>query len=160
MKLEYIEHFLVQTVDFETTVRWYTDVLGLTAGYTPNFGFPVQWMYIGERDVVHITHGGSKITENRKTYLGHQSDAVSGSGVIDHIGFRTTGLRDFMKHLEQRGIEFRQRQVNAQGLYQLFLFDPNGVKVELNFALEESVGITAPVTASTFSFQDLSKAQT
>jgi phenolic acid decarboxylase len=40
--------------------------------------------------------------------------------------------------------------VSDQGLYQLFLFDPNGVKVELNFAHEEAIlhGIIAPVKAS------------
>jgi phenolic acid decarboxylase len=40
--------------------------------------------------------------------------------------------------------------VSDQGLYQLFLFDPNGVKVELNFANDEAIrhGINAPVKAS------------
>lgn len=153
MKLEYIEHYLVQTVDFEGTVRWYTEVLGLTPGFTPNFGFPVQWMYIGDRDVVHITHGGDKVTQNRKNYLGQQSQAIRDSGVIDHVAFRSSGLRQFLAHLAKSGTEFQQRQVNAQGLYQLFLFDPNGVKVELNFALEEAQGIAAPVMASGFAFQ-------
>jgi len=43
--------------------------------------------------------------------------------------------------------------VSDQGLYQLFLFDPNGVKVELNFANDEAIrhGIKAfGVSAATF----------
>ena len=41
-----------------------------------------------------------------------------------------------------------RRQVSDQGLYQLFLFDPNGIKVELNFANAEARGIRAELTAS------------
>ena len=61
-------------------------------------------------------------------------------GVIDHIGFRTTGLHEMISHLEKNNIEFKERQVDDQGLYQLFLFDPNGVKIELNFANAEAKG--------------------
>ena len=38
------------------------------------------------------------------------------------------------------GVAFKERQVDAQGLYQLFLIDPNGVKVELNFDAVEAKG--------------------
>jgi hypothetical protein len=70
------------------TVDWCERVLQLRWGPTPNVGFPVQWMYIEDRDVPHITHGGAKVTDNRKAYLGQQSQAVGGSGVA----FRCSGL--------------------------------------------------------------------
>ena len=57
MPLTYLEHFLIQTTDFEATCDWYERVLGLERGYTPDFKFPVQWMYLGERDVGEITSG-------------------------------------------------------------------------------------------------------
>ncbi len=148
MPLAYLEHFLVQTADVEKTCDWYERVLGLTRGYTPDFKFPVQWMYIGDRDVLHVTQGGANTSENRKRYLGQQSEALEGSGVIDHIAFRCTGLREMIEHLREQKIEFRQRMVNAQGLYQLFLMDPNGVKIELNFSNEEAKGITPELMAS------------
>jgi catechol 2,3-dioxygenase-like lactoylglutathione lyase family enzyme len=153
MPLAYIEHFLVQTERFEETVRWYEEVLGMESGPTPNFGFPVQWMYIAGRDVLHVTHGGKGVTDNRKRYLGQQSDAAQGTGVIDHVAFRCEGLRKTMAHLGERGVEFRQRQVNDQGLYQLFLFDPNGVKIELNFDAAEAQGLVPEVSAAGFTFQ-------
>ena len=67
-------------------------------------------------------------------------DVSTGTGVIDHIGFRTTGLQEMIDHLKKHNIEFKERQVDDQGLYQLFLFDPNGVKIELNFANAEAKG--------------------
>ncbi|AWQ07087.1 VOC family protein [Bordetella bronchiseptica] len=157
MPLHYLEHYLVQTPDMGKTVDWYERVLQLRRGPTPDFGFPVQWMYIGDKDVLHITHGGAKVTDNRKAYLGQQSQAVSGSGVIDHVAFRCSGLVDMLDNLRRQGAEFRERQVNDQGLYQVFLFDPNGVKVELNFPVEEAraAGITAAVSARHFSYQHM-----
>ena len=50
-----------------------------------------------------------------------------------------------MDHLKRMNVSFTERQVNDQGLYQLFLMDPNGIKVELNFANAEAKGIKAEV---------------
>ncbi len=148
MPLSHLEHFLVQTEDIERTRDWYCDVLGMTAGPTPDFRFPVVWLYIGDRDVVHVTEGGKDVSENRMAYLGQQSDATHGTGVVDHIAFRATGLRKTMSRFSELGVAFSQRQVADQGLYQLFLFDPNGIKIELNFDAEEAVGLTPEVMAS------------
>jgi len=148
MPLSHIEHMLVQTADIAKTVDWYTRVLGMRAGYTPDFKFPVQWLYLGDADVVHVTEGGAATSENRKRYVGQQSEALSGTGVIDHIAFRATGLVATLSHLRALGIDFKERQVNDQGLYQVFMFDPNGIKIELNFANAEASGIKAEVLAS------------
>jgi hypothetical protein len=45
---------------------------------------------------------------------------------------------------------FRRRMVSDQGLYQLFVHDPNGIKIELNFANAEAIasGIEPELTAS------------
>ena len=140
MPLSYMEHFLLQTEDIEATKDWYVNVLGFRVGPAPDFKFPVYWLYLGDRDVLHLTTGGKNVSENRKKYVGQESQVATGSGVIDHIGFRTTGLEDMINHLNKLGIEFKERQVDDQGLYQLFLFDPNGVKIELNFANSEVKG--------------------
>jgi catechol 2,3-dioxygenase-like lactoylglutathione lyase family enzyme len=148
MPLSHLEHFLIQTADINATRDWYVNVLGFREGPHPDFKFPVVWLYLGERDVVHLTQGGKNVSENRKAYLGQQSDATSGSGVVDHVAFRCTGLRDMMEHLQGRKVEFRRRMVSDQGLFQLFLLDPNGVKIELNFSNAEAEGITPDLMAS------------
>ena len=148
MPLSHIEHFLVQTESIEKTRDWYVRVLGLREGPHPDFKFPVCWLYLGDRDVVHITQGGVAVSENRRKYVGQESTATRGSGVVDHIAFRATGLRDMLEHLKQEKVEFKQRMVSDQGLYQLFLFDPNGVKIELNYANDEARGLTPELMAS------------
>jgi len=148
MPLTGLDHYLIQTEDIDMTADWYERVLGMTRGYTPDFKFPVVWMYIGEKDTVHITHGGKAVSENRLTYLGQQTAETEGSGAVDHIAYRAEGLRETMAHLKALGEEFNERQVDDQGLYQLFLFDPNGVKIELNFEAAEAEGLKAEVMAS------------
>jgi len=149
MPLSHIEHFLIQTADIEATRDWYVRVLGMREGPHPDFKFPVVWLYLGDVDVVHLTTGGKNVSENRKRYLGQQSEEVYGSGAVDHIAFRATGLRAMLEHLQREGVDFTQRQVDDQGLYQLFMLDPNGVKIELNFANAEAAGIEPELKAST-----------
>jgi catechol 2,3-dioxygenase-like lactoylglutathione lyase family enzyme len=153
MPLSHLEHFLLQTADIQQTCDWYERVLGMKRGYTPDFKFPVQWLYIGDKDVLHVTEGGAKTSENRKRYVGQQSTALAGTGVIDHVAFRCTGLKDMIDRLQALKVPFTQRMVNDQGLYQLFLLDPNEVKVELNFANSEAIaaGITPELKASELS---------
>jgi catechol 2,3-dioxygenase-like lactoylglutathione lyase family enzyme len=148
MPLSHLEHFLIQAEDLAATRDWYVRVLGMRDGPHPDFGFPVHWLYIGEKDVLHLTQGGAAVSANRKRYLGQESQATRGSGVVDHLAFRATGLADMLAHLERLGVEFKERQVDDQGLYQLFLFDPNGVKIELNFAAAEARGRRAAVVAA------------
>ena len=146
--MSHIEHFLIQTADMAATRDWYVRVLGMRVGPHPDFKFPVCWLYLGDTDIVHITEGGKDVSENRKRYLGQQSDAVHGSGAVDHIAFRCTGLREMLEHLKREKVDFTQRQVNDQGLFQLFLLDPNGVKIELNFANAEAAGISPELMAT------------
>lgn len=147
MPLTHLEHFLIQTEDLDGTVAWYTDVLGMEQGPHPDFKMPVRWLYLGEEPVLHLTVGGENVSENRKKYLGQQSTATKGSGVVDHVAFRATGLADMIAHLDAKGVDYTKRQVDDQELFQIFLIDPNEVKVELNFAAAEAKDIKADVRA-------------
>ena len=133
MPLRRLQHILIQTTDLPGTVRWWHEVLGLEPGPNPEFGFPVAWLYCEGEDVLHITEGGAGVSANRQAYLAQTSQAARGTGVLDHIAFHTDDLPGTLARLAQHGVAFTSRRVDAQGLFQLFLFDPNGVKVELNF---------------------------
>src|SRR6188474_3365407 len=101
--LTHIEHFLLQTDDMEATREWYVRVLGMRVGPSPDFKFPVFWLYLGDKDVVHVTQGGGQVSENRRRYVGQQSTDVRGTGVVDHIAFRATGLKQTIEHLNSLG---------------------------------------------------------
>jgi catechol 2,3-dioxygenase-like lactoylglutathione lyase family enzyme len=149
MPLSHIEHFLIAADDIDATRDWYARVLGMKPGPHPDFGFPVHWMYVNGVDVVHIGPSAKNAGEIQKQYLGRTSQAAaSGTGAIDHIAFRATGLPDMIQHLRAEGVQFSQRRANGQALFQLFFYDPNGVKIELNYAADEAEGIAPELTAS------------
>ena len=142
MPISHIEHILVAADDIDATRDWYARVLGLRSGPHPDFGFPVHWMYAGGVDVVHIGPSATAAGERQKEYLGRTSqDGGVGTGALDHVAFRATGLQAMMEHLRREGVPFSQRRANGQALFQLFFYDPNGIKIELNYAAEEAIGI-------------------
>ena len=149
MALSHIEHFLVAADDIDATRDWYARVLGMRSGPHPDFGFPVHWMYLGDVDVVHIGPSARTAGDAQKKYLGRTSQGTGqGTGAIDHIALRATGLRAMLEHLQKEKVAFSQRRANGQALFQLFLYDPNGIKIELNYAAEEAEGIAPELMAS------------
>ncbi len=149
MGISHIEHFLVAADDIDATRDWYARVLGMRPGPHPDFGFPVHWMYVGDVDVVHIGPSARKAGEIQKKYLGRtSSDSGTGTGAIDHIAFRAAGLAQMIAHLKAEKIPFTQRRANGQALFQLFFYDPNGIKIELNYAAAEVEGIAPELMAS------------
>jgi catechol 2,3-dioxygenase-like lactoylglutathione lyase family enzyme len=148
MPVSHIEHYLIAADDMGRTRDWYCTVLGMKEGWHPDFGFPVYWLYLDGRDVVHVSQSAKRAGEAQRAYLGRTSqDTGTGTGAIDHIAFRATGLEAMTAHLRRHGVEFYERRANGQALYQLFMLDPNGIKVELNFDAAEAQGPEPEITA-------------
>ncbi|HET7670769.1 MAG TPA: VOC family protein [Burkholderiales bacterium] len=149
MPISHIEHFLVAADDIDATRDWYARVLGMKPGPHPDFGFPVHWMYVDNIDIVHIGPSAKGANEIQRKYLGRTSQkSEEGTGALDHIAFRATGLRQMLTHLRKEKVPFSQRRANGQALFQLFLYDPNGIKIELNYSAQEAEGIEPELMAS------------
>jgi catechol 2,3-dioxygenase-like lactoylglutathione lyase family enzyme len=138
-----LNHFSIRTLDIEATRAFYERALGLSVGPRPPFDFPGYWMYRGEHDdylnaVVHIIGMDRNDREGLRKYLGDRDEStLRGTGALDHVAFFATGLAEMVERLRSQGIAPRQRTVPALGLHQLFLDDPNGVVVELNYPASE-----------------------
>ena len=57
----------------------------------------------------------------------------SGSGAFDHIAFRAKDAESLISRLKAKGYPFRERKVPDMDLFQVFVEDPNGITVELNY---------------------------
>ena len=64
---------------------------------------------------------------------------VQRAGVIDPMAFSATGLRALKARFDERGVKYDLRQKVGAGTWQLFCFDPNGAKVELDFDASETL---------------------
>ncbi|UCH48207.1 MAG: VOC family protein [Betaproteobacteria bacterium] len=118
-----MNHFTILTDQLDETVKFYGELLELEPGKRPNFKFPGAWLYKEGQAILHVI-AGDKMPEPRE-------------GVIDHMAFSATGLVDMVERLKSRSIEYDLRRLEDANVWQLFFFDPNGAKVELDFDLSE-----------------------
>ena len=144
-----LNHVSIRTTDLDATRKFYESVLGLTVGPRPDFPFPGLWMYQGDHAsianaVVHVIGFDLKDPDGLKNYLGERdAESLKGTGAVDHVAFFADGLPAMLAHLQRLGIQARQRTVPSVGLHQLFLDDPNGLVVELNYAASEKTTAAA-----------------
>jgi len=60
------------------------------------------------------------------------------TGALDHIALAVTGRAVMLERCRRGNVGFFERTVPALGLHQVFIKDPNGVTIELNFPASES----------------------
>jgi catechol 2,3-dioxygenase-like lactoylglutathione lyase family enzyme len=128
-----LDHFNLRTRKLADTVRFYENVLGLEKGPRPNFAFPGAWMYSDGKAVVHLVDI-SATDEPQKP----------DSGVVHHVAFISRGFDGMKQRLKSRGMPFDARQVPGGELWQIFVNDPNGVMIELNYEAAKEEAGSAP----------------
>ncbi len=101
---------------------FYRDVVGLSLGERPKLSSFGYWLYIGNKDVLHLSEA--------KPEEGRQENVAT---TFDHVAFTATDYAGTLARLEQLGIEFRTRKIESAGQKQIFFTDPAGNGIELNF---------------------------
>ncbi|HTP72949.1 MAG TPA: VOC family protein [Burkholderiaceae bacterium] len=121
-------HTAIKTADLEATVRFYTEVLGMVVADRPPIGFPGAWLKPAQADTeasFHIYAGDAAKEAD--------GSVQTGSGAVDHVSVVCQGYSDFKAQFEKHGLPYRENVVPATPLWQLFVFDPNGIQLELTF---------------------------
>lgn len=122
MQVTGMNHFTVLTTDLKSSVEFYTRALGFSEGSRPGLKFPGAWLYCDGAPIVHLVASDS---------------AASPYGVLDHMAFSARDLAGFQQRLHSLGISFSlSRQIDSD-IWQLFFRDPDGAKIELDFAPSE-----------------------
>lgn len=144
MAVNKLSHYSIRTLDLEATRRFYTEVLGFSVGPRPPFNFPGLWLYNGSHDsydnaIVHIIGIDPDDPQGLKDYLGDRDlDSLKGgTGTFDHIAFTATDVAGMVSRLKKKAVPFRERAVPDLNLHQVFLDDPSGVVIELNYPANE-----------------------
>jgi catechol 2,3-dioxygenase-like lactoylglutathione lyase family enzyme len=144
-----LNHFSIRSLEIEKTTDFYSKLLGLTVGPRPEFPFPGVWLYNGDESswanaVLHLIAIDKNDPNGLKQYLGERDpSSLYGSGAVDHIAFFATGLEEKINLLKELKISYRERTVPVIGLHQIFLDDPNGIVIELNYPATEKTALDA-----------------
>ncbi|MFN7916772.1 MAG: VOC family protein [Vicinamibacterales bacterium] len=122
MPVDQLQHVNIRCVNAARSRDFYVDLIGLVDGDRPPVGGVGHWLYVGGVPVIHLTERTAA-----------HGPAIVGSGTIDHIAFRGVDLEGTRARFEAAGVQYRQDVIPRNGTIQLFVHDPDGVKVELNF---------------------------
>ena len=120
MAIRNIDHINIGTDRLEETRAFFRDALGLVDGWRPPFAFGGAWMYIGDAAVVHLV--------DLKTGKRPCDEAA-----LDHFAFAIDDWDGARGRLDAAGVKYRATDVPGAPIKQIFLRDPNGVNIELNY---------------------------
>lgn len=130
MIVKSLDHINIQTRDVAATARFFADVLGLTPRPPRPDADParVTWMFdADDRPLVHITTPGATFADDI------ERPERTDTGAFHHAAFECLDHGAMLDRLGRLGIAFRRRDIAAIGLQQVFVTEPNGVLLELNF---------------------------
>jgi len=138
-----LEHCNIRTFDLEATVRFYEEVIGLRGGPVPGSPGRGAWLYDeGGVPVIHLISLDPDRREEALAEIGGRlgelagkldPKTMQGTGMIDHVAFRCEDYDMMLARIEARGLPCRCFAIPSHDLRQIFLNDPNGVTLELNF---------------------------
>ena len=121
-------HLAIKTASLARTLAFWTGVIGLRETARPDFGYPGAWLACGQpggQAIIHVYAGGPA--------LGSQGVVASGTAAIDHVSLACTGYQAYIARFRAAGLDWREFLVPGTSLWQLFVYDPSGVQLELTF---------------------------
>jgi catechol 2,3-dioxygenase-like lactoylglutathione lyase family enzyme len=121
MPIDGFQHVNIRTADLDRARDFYVRALGLRVGDRPPFASVGCWLYLGDVPVVHLVQ------------LAPDDTREPGSGRLDHVAFHGVDIEATRKGLTAAGIPFREAVVPRDNTVQIFIHDPDGLKIELNF---------------------------
>lgn len=124
MQIKGVDHVAIRTGDVAGSVEFYRHLLGFERALSPmeKAGGTGAWLLDENgHPLVHL--------------IGTDPAAPPPTGkTVDHVAFRCVGFDEGLRRVEALGVDYFRNEIPEMHVRQLLLDDPNGVKVELNFA--------------------------
>jgi catechol 2,3-dioxygenase-like lactoylglutathione lyase family enzyme len=124
-----INHVSVHAIDLDASVRFYTELFGMEAIPTPDFGYPVRWLRVGDMQL-------------------HLFQRPSEPPVAHHFALTVDDLQAAYERAAALVILDRPEVRRLpDGSAQMYLRDPAGNLVELNSANADELdtGVVGPL---------------
>ena len=131
-----LHHVALKTRDLSASERFYRESLGMEKVQRPEFDFPGAWLQMGQT-MFHLMAGYAAQGPNGEHY--------DGSGAVDHLALKAQGFDAMRDKFESSDIKYSENELRDFGIWQLFVHDPDGVIIELNFhCADEPEGSRGP----------------
>ena len=116
-----IDHFNISgSLELLNEVKdFYCDIFEMNSGFRPRFSNNGYWLYSDEKPIIHLTESDKYVKE-------------VGQGCLDHVAFVVDDLKPIIEKLEALNIDYLSKSLTDIGVNQIFLYDPAGVRVEVN----------------------------
>ena len=122
-------HVSIKTADLEKSLRFYKSILGLTEEKRPPLGFPGAWLGVPTVSgfaIIHMYAGHAATTEP-------DGSVPVGTKAVDHVALSAIGYDAIRDRIKKAGLDWREGGIRGGNLWQLYVFDPSGVQLELSF---------------------------
>ena len=136
MGVQALEHVTIRCGQLRRTRDFYVELMGLTEGERPDFPFRGHWLYLDGIPVIHLVEASDSAGawgREEAPPPTAQAGTDAGTGAFDHVAFRGDDFEAVRTRLRDAGVTFKERVVPGGRLKQLFVPDPEGVLVEINF---------------------------
>lgn len=134
-----VDHVTINTVDLAKTERFFVDIIGMELARRPALRVDGIWLKGGAPDgpaVIHIVVRSD-----------HAKPDGALPNAVDHIALHAEDFERIKSRIDEHGLPWRGVTVDDFGLWQLMLFDPNGVLIELNFKAQNEAADAPDIPA-------------
>ena len=120
MGMQRLDHYNIETVRPEETVAFYCDVLGCVNApeRRPAVPVPGTWLLVDGHPAIHVNFV--------------DDDRAAPTGAIDHVAFEASGYLDMRDRLDELGVDYETVESPQFDLMQIYVVDPNQIRVEIN----------------------------
>jgi catechol 2,3-dioxygenase-like lactoylglutathione lyase family enzyme len=134
MKVKRLDHVNIRSDRVPETLAFYTSVLGMTCLPPPGGVDTTRGAWIYDDDGQPVIHlGGFGFRYPGDGVLTSGQEPAMGGGAIHHVALECSGYDEMVARLAEFDLPITTSDVPQIGLRQVFVQDPNGVTLELNF---------------------------
>jgi glyoxylase I family protein len=129
--IKQIAHVCIKTKNLKKTLAFYQHGLG----------FKIQFRFIRNRRIF-----GYYLSCGKRTFMEIFEDKTLNegpqTGLISHLCFEVSSIREIEKRLKQKKIKHAESKLGADNSWQLWVEDPNRVKMEFHQYTKKSCQLT------------------
>lgn len=142
MAIKRLDHVNFVTHDMPATIAFYCNVIGLVQGANPDTDIAKSvFLYIKDQNIPIVHIGNAKNEKKRPKFerfseLSENNKGDFSTGSFDHFCLQFDGndYEPMIAKLNQISIKYQTYCHEDMPLKQIWMLDPNGVRVELNFS--------------------------